>query len=289
VDNEQGITLVFLVSIGASMLRLSTPLVLGALGGYASERGGIVNIALEGLMLMGAFFGAVGAHAAHSPWAGLALGCSAAVATAMLHGFLCIRLKADPIISGIAINCVAIGLPPVVAKALYDFSGGTPQLDSVATMPHWDWGSPLLWFALAAAVAMTFIHRGHRFGQHLRFAGEHPEALESQGISVARTQWKGLVLCGLLCGLAGAYLSIDHGTAFSRNMTAGRGFIALAALIVGRHTPYGAAIAALGFGAVEAVQILLQGSNTGLPVQWLQLLPYAATLGILASGLGRRR
>ena len=283
MDNQQGISLIFLVSIAASMLRLSTPLVLGALGGYASERGGVINIALEGFMLMGAFFGAVGAHAGHSPWVGLIFGCAAAVATALLHGFLCISLKANPIISGIAINFFAAGIPPVVAKALYDFSGGTPQLEAMACMPRWNWGSPLFWFALLATLLMTVIHRGHVFGQHLRFAGEHPEALASQVGSVARTQCKGLILCGLLCGLAGAYLSIDHGTAFSRNMTAGRGFIALAALIVGRHTPLGAAAAALGFGAVEAVQILLQGSNTGLSVQWLQLLPYAATLLILAS------
>lgn len=283
-----GFTWALIVGAGASALRLATPLMLGALGGYASERGGIVNIALEGFMLMGAFAAAAGAHAFQDPWLGVACGVAAAMVLACLHAFLCINLKADHIISGVAINFLAAGLPPVMAKALYGYSGGTPQLDSAICMPETALGSPLFWAALALAALMSIIHLRHRFGQYLRFAGEHPEALQSQGVSVALVRWKGVLLSGVFCGLAGAYLSIDHGTAFSRNMTAGRGYIALAALIVGRHTPYGAAAAALGFGVVESAQILLQGSGLPLPVQWLQMIPYGATLVILAFGLRRR-
>ena len=283
-----GLTWALLLGAAASALRLATPLMLGALGGYTSERSGVVNIALEGFMLIGAFAAAAGAYAFHNPWVGAVCGMLAAVTMAALHAFLCINLKADHIISGVAINFLAAGLPPVIAKALYGYSGGTPQLDAAICMPETSFGSPLFWSALALAVLMSFVHRGHRFGQYLRFAGEHPEALQSQGVSVALVRWKGVLLAGVFCGLAGAYLSIDHGTAFSRNMTAGRGFIALAALIVGRHTPYGAVAAALGFGVVESAQILLQGSGLPLPVQWLQMIPYAATLVILAFGLKRR-
>jgi simple sugar transport system permease protein len=141
-------------------------------------------------------------------------------------------------------------------------------------------------------VLFWFVHRNTRLGQYLRFSGEHPEALQSQGVSVTRVRWTGVLLAGVLCGIAGAYLSIDHGSGFARNMTAGRGYIALAALIIGCWTPLGAVLAALAFGAIEASQILLQGTTLWgghtVPVQWIQMLPYIATLIILAGAAGGR-
>jgi simple sugar transport system permease protein len=152
--------------------------------------------------------------------------------------------------------------------------------------------SPLVPGAFVAAALLIVVHRNTRFGQHLRFAGEHPEALTSQGVSVRRVRWLGVLLAGVLCGLAGAYLSVAHGSGFARNMTAGRGYIALAALIIGCWTPLGALLAALAFGAIDATQILLQGATfangQAVPVQWIQMLPYIATLVILAGAAGGR-
>ncbi len=279
-----------LLSFIMTALRLSTPLSYAALGGYCSERSGTVNIALEGMMLMGAFAAAVVAHHTHSATFGVLAGVGGGMLLASLHGLLCIQLGADQIISGMAVNFLALGLPPVISKALYDMSGGTPMLSAHERVPNWFGISPLVGGAFVALAVLVVVHRHSRLGQYLRFAGEHPEALQSQGVSVKRVRWIGVLLAGLLCGLAGAYLSIDHGGGFSRNMTAGRGYMALAALIIGCWTPLGAMLAALAFGAIEASQILLQGVTVAggfaIPVQWIQVLPYIATLAILAGAAG---
>ena len=274
------------ISFLMAALRLSTPLSYAALGGYCSERSGTVNIALEGMMLMGAFTAAVAAHHTHSAALGVLAGVGGGLTLAALHGLLCIQMRADQIISGMAVNFLAIGLPPVISKTLYDMSGGTPMLLAHERVPTWFGISPLMAGAFVALALLITVHRRSRLGQYLRFAGEHPEALQSQGVSVLRIRWTGVLLSGVLCGLAGAYLSIDHGGGFSRNMTAGRGYMALAALIIGCWTPLGAMLAALTFGAIEASQILLQGVTVAgghtIPVQWIQVLPYIATLVILA-------
>lgn len=283
------------VSFLFTAIRLSTPLTFAALGGYCSERSGTVNIALEGMMLTGAFAAAVVAHATHSALSGVCAGVAGAMLMALLHGFLCITLKSDQIISGMAINLLALGIPPVVSKALYDMSGGTPLLQASERVQPVFAISPLALGAFVATALLFLVHSRTRVGQYLRFAGEHPEALQSQGVNVRSIRWLGVLAAGALCGLGGAYLSIDHGGAFARNMTAGRGFIALAALIIGRWTPLGALAASLVFGAVEATQILLQGTSfpngadgQTVPVQWIQMLPYIATLVILA-GVGGSR
>lgn len=285
----------FAVAVGLlfSSLRLATPLIFASLGGYVSERSGTINIALEGLSLLGAFFAAVGAHAFHNPWIGLLCGVLASILFASLHGTLSINLGANQIISGLSINFLGLGIPPLLAKAFFDYSGGTPQLSAQECIPKIFDCSPLVGFAFISAIGMMIIHRHHRWGQYLRFAGENPDALQSQGISVKVVRWQGMVVSGFFCGLAGAFLSIDHGTAFSRNMTAGRGFIALAALIVGRWTPGGALLASLAFGAIESSQILLQGitlpSGSPIPVQWIQIIPYAMTLLVLAARSSREQ
>lgn len=274
-------------------LRLSTPLSYGALGGYCSERSGTINIALEGMMLIGSFTAAVVAHQTHSAFLGVAAGAFGGLTLALLHGFLCIELGSDQIISGMAVNLLAAGIPPVASKALYEMSGGTPLLNEAERVPQIFGVSPLVIGVYITLGILVFVHRSTRLGQYIRFAGEHPEALQSQGISVKRIRWIGVLLAGLLCGIAGAYLSIDHGGAFARNMTAGRGFIALAALIIGRWTPLGAVLATLTFGLIEASQILLQGTQTPwgapgqtVPIQWIQMVPYIATLAILAGLVG---
>lgn len=275
-----------------SALRLATPLTFAALGGYCSERSGTINIALEGMMLLGAFAAAVVAHHTHSAVFGVLAGVGGGLIAAALHALLCIQLGANQIISGLAVNLIAAGIPPVVSKALYEMSGGTPMLRLSERVGAVVGTSPLMLAAFFSAIGLWFIHRFTKFGQYLRFAGEHPEALLSQGVSVRRVRWAGVLLSGILCGLGGAYLSIDHSGGFARNMTAGRGFIALAALIIGRWHPVGATLAALVFGAIEASQILLQGltlpDGQSVPVQWVQALPYIATIIILAGLVGGR-
>lgn len=281
-----------LFSFLMTALRLSTPLSLASLGGYCSERSGTINLALEGMMLMGAFTAAVIAHHTHSAAWGVVAGLGGGMSLALLHGLLCIELGADQIISGMAVNFLAAGLPPVISKALYEMSGGTPMLAQSERVQPWLGVSPFVYGVFVAAAALMAAHRYTRLGQYIRFAGEHPESLQSQGVSVKRIRWIGVLLAGALCGLSGAYLSIDHGGGFARNMTAGRGYIALAALIIGCWTPLGALLASLVFGLIEASQILLQGVSIGaehtVPVQWIQMLPYIGTLAILG-GIGGGR
>jgi simple sugar transport system permease protein len=272
--------------------RLGTPIAYASLGGYASERSGTINIALEGMMLIGAFTAAVAVHHTHSAALGIWAAIMGSMLLGSLHGFLCIELGADQIISGVAVNFLAAGLPSVISKSLYDLSTSTPALANTDRVGAVFGVSPFVLCLPLVAALFYLLHTQTKLGQYLRFAGEHPEALQSQGINVKRVRWAGMLLCGALCGLAGAYLSIDHGGGFARNMTAGRGYIALAALIIGRWNPIPAVLAALAFGAVEASQILLQGvplsNDQTVPVQWIQMFPYIVTLAILAGAAGGR-
>lgn len=269
------------IALGTA-LRLSVPLVYAGIGGYFSERAGVINIALEGLLLIGAFASATVTYLTGNPFLGIFAGCFASILLSSVHAYLCINLKSDPIISGIAINTLALGLPPVICQAVFDMSGGTPMLEDSVRLPKIFGVSPIGIGAVFLVFFVGWIHRSTVFGQHIRFAGEHPEALESQGISVKKVRWIALILTGAICGLAGSYLSIDHGSGFSRSMSAGRGFIALAALILGKWQPFPTAIAALAFGAMEATQILMQGIRLGdtgsVPVEWVQIFPYVLTL-----------
>ena len=273
-------------------IRLSVPLSYAAMGGYCSERSGTVNIALEGFMLLAAFASAATASYTHSVALALAVGILAAMFLASIHAFLCINLRADQIVSGMAINFLAVGLTPVLCKAMFEMSGGTPSLVISDRIQPWFGVSPLLIGVVFLTVFLWFLHSHTSIGQYFRFAGENPEALATQGISVIKVRWLGVLMSGFFCGISGAYLSIDHSAGFSRNMTSGRGFIALGALIIGRWTPLGAVLASLAFGCAEAAQILLQGAilpngNT-VAIQWIQILPYALTLAVLA-GVGLRK
>jgi simple sugar transport system permease protein len=272
----------------ASTCRVSTPLIFAALGGLLSERAGVINIALEGLMLIGAFAAAVGTVATHSPWAGSALGLSAGVALAAVYGLFVIRLRSDQIVAGTAINMLALGLTPFLCKVLYDVTGSTPAIpieqrfQSAPMSVSWC-AVFVCWFALRHTPA----------GLRLNFAGEHPEALDAAGIRVNRIRWAAVLLSGALAGLGGASLSVFLSSSFSRNMTAGRGFMALAALIFGKWRPVQTAFACLLFGFTEAAQIPLQravlrGGRT-VPIQFIQILPYVVTILVLAGFVGRSR
>jgi len=274
----------------ASTFRVSTPLLFAALGGLCSERSGVINIALEGLMLIGAFGAAVGTVATHSPWLGATFGLGAGVTLAAIYGLFVIRLRANQIVAGTAINMLALGLTPFLCKILYDVTGSTPAIPAAERFQ-----SAPFYGSWLAVVLCWFALRFTRVGLWLSFAGEHPYALEAAGVRVNRVRWLAVLLSGALAGLGGASLSIFLSSSFSRNMTAGRGFMALAALIFGKWRPVQTALACLLFGFSEAVQVRLQlqgiklWGHEPLPVQLIQILPYVVTILVLGGFVGRSR
>ncbi|HEX7300078.1 MAG TPA: ABC transporter permease [Solirubrobacteraceae bacterium] len=284
----------------AATLRYATPLVFGALGGIVSERSGIVNVGLEGMMLTGAFFGIFGADLLDSWFLGLLVGMAAGAVLAFVHAFFSINLRADQVVSGMAINFLALGVTGYIFLDHYG-DQGTP--DNVARVPDVSLpvvkdipfvgdaigkASLLTWIALIGVVALAvFLFRTPR-GLRLRSVGEHPRAAETVGISVTRTRYVAVIASGALAAMGGAYLSIGFVGSFNQNMTAGRGFIALAAVIFGNWRPGGALAAALLFGFSSALaQRLPTFSPSGAVL--FQALPYVLTLIAVAGVIGRSR
>lgn len=278
----------FIGQILESTLRVSTPLLFAALGGLVSERSGVVNIALEGIMLMGAFSAAACALAFQSPYIGVYGAALAGMALALCYAFVVIELKADQIVAGTAINMLAAGITPFLSKILYHSSTSTPSLDISLRFQYFP--------VVLAWVSLIVIWIGLYYtplGLWIRFAGEHPEALHSAGVGVKKVRWFAVLLSGCLAGLGGASLSLFLASSFTRSMTAGRGFMALAALIFGKWAPVPTAAACLLFGLTDALQIRLQGvvlwGTEPVPVQFIQILPYLVTVCILAGMVGRSR
>jgi simple sugar transport system permease protein len=280
-------TSLFLQLLG-STLRMSTPMVFASLGGVLSERAGVVNIALEGFMLVGAFGAAVVTLVTGSPWLGAAGGMLAGVLLAGIYAVSVIRLRANQIVAGMAINLLAFGLTPFLCKVLYDVTGSTPGIPLSQRFQT----APLFLCWVAVGLCYLVLHYS-RFGLRLGFAGENPEALAAAGIPVNRIRYVAVLASGALAGLGGATLSIYLASGFSRNMTAGRGFMALVALIFGKWKPVPAALACLLFGFTEALQIRLQSgvwaATKDIPVQFIQILPYLVTMLVLAGLIGRSR
>ena len=291
---------IFTISLVASTIRLATPLVLAALGGLFSERSGVINIALEGKMLAGAFTAAAVTWAADmklgmgsvSPWVGLLGGMLAGLFIAVIYAVSCIRFKADQVVSGAAINILMFGIPGFLSGAFFLSSGSTPQLPKDHLLPQ----SPVVIAItiLVLVAAIWYVVYKTPFGLRLRSTGENPEAADAAGVSVSRIRYSGVLLAGVLAGLGGAYLSIGQSSLFTRNMTAGRGFIALAALIFGKWRPVQTMLACLLFGFTEAVSIQMQGvfklpSGEDIPVQFIQMVPYVLTIVVLAGFIGSSR
>src|SRR6266852_4412163 len=255
----------FTLSLVLSTMRLATPLILAALGGLFSERSGIINIALEGKMLAGAFTAAAVTYAADSklqlgaasPWIGLLAGMSAGILIAAIYAIVCIRYKADQVVSGTAINILMFGLPAFLSGALFLSSGSTPQIPRDRLIPFTPFVIALL-LGLLTAICWYVLYRTP-FGLRLRSVGENPEAADAAGVSVSGMRYSGVLIAGALAGIGGAYLSIGQSSLFTRNMTSGRGFIALAALIFGKWRPVQTMLACLLFGFTEALTIQLQG------------------------------
>jgi simple sugar transport system permease protein len=253
-----------------------------------SERSGVINIALEGMMLAGAFGGAAIALSTGSPWIGAAGAAGAGLLLAIFYAFFVIELRADQIVAGTAMNMLAAGVTPFLSKIFYGSSTASPSLPieiRFQSAPVWAvWGFVILsWFWMYFTPS----------GLWVQFAGEHPEALDSAGVRVKRVRWVAVLMSGCLSGLAGASLSIFLASSFSRNMTAGRGFMALAALIFGKWKPVPTAIACLLFGFADAIQTRLQGvvlwGSDPVPVQFIQILPYVVTILILAGVVGQSK
>jgi simple sugar transport system permease protein len=278
-----------IINIGLlfSAIRLATPLLLAALGGMFSERSGVINVALEGLMLAGAFTAAAVTWYAGSPWVGLLSAIVAGAAIAGIHAVACIRYKADQVVSGMAINILLTGVPALLSGAFFLSSGSTPQIPKENLIA---WTPIFIAFALVPLTYYALYYTP--FGLRLRAVGENPEAADAAGVSVRAMRYTGVLLSGALAGIGGAYLSIGQSSLFTRNMSAGRGFIALAALIFGKWRPVQTMLACLLFGFTEAVAIQLQGVPIGgeeIPNQFIQIIPYVLTIVVLAGFIGTSR
>jgi simple sugar transport system permease protein len=289
------------IELFASGVRLSTPLILAALGGLFSERSGVVNIALDGIMIFGAFSGAVIAYETGNPWFGLLGAMLIGGLIAHIHGIASIRYQADQVVSGTAINILALGVPALLANALYNSTTVTPniplmipivEIPILSSIPFVDVllgrYSVLVFFAYLMVPVTWFVLFKTSFGLRIRAVGENPEAADTAGINVYLTRYYAVWISGLLAGLGGAFLSIAHGSSYVRDISAGRGFIALAALIFGRYNPTLTLFGCMLFGIADAFQIRVQGVIP-IPVQFVQMFPYVLTMIVLAGLIGKAR
>ncbi|MEK0162347.1 ABC transporter permease [Phaeobacter sp. JH20_36] len=301
-----------LIQVLDSTVRLATPLLLACLAGLFSERAGIFDIGLEGKMLMAAFFSAAVAATTGNVWLGLLAGIASSLVLSGLHGLASITFRGNQLISGVAINFLAAGMTVLIAQDWFQQGGRTPSLfsggrfeplslpfaDALADVPvlgpiysellsgH----SVLVYLAFLAVPATAWILFGTRFGLRLRAVGENPAAVDTAGVSVVGLRYAAVMICGLLCGIAGAYLATALQAGFVKDMTAGRGFIALAALIFAKWRPWHALGACLLFGLLQAVALRFQNIEIGnfvIPVQMMDALPYILTVVILAGFVGK--
>ncbi len=294
-------------------LRVSTPLVLAAMAGLFSERSGIVDISLEGKMLAAAFAAGAVAAVTGSAWLALLMGIVVGICLALVHGFACITHRGNQVVSGLAINILASGLTVVLGIAWFSQGGQTPSLTNEARfmpieLPFAEAARSvpvigqfysdvisghniLVYVAWLAVFLTSWVVYKTRFGLRLRAVGENPLAVDTAGLSVSGLRYGAVAICGGLSGIAGAYLSTAQNASFVREMTAGQGYIALAALIFGKWRPVPALLACLMFGFLDAVAIRLQGVVLPVigevPVQAIQALPYVLTVVLLAGFIGR--
>lgn len=304
--------LLTILQILDSSVRLAVPLLLACLAGLYSERAGIFDIGLEGKMLFAAFFSAAIAYTSGSVWLGLLAGIGASIALSALHGVASITFRGNQLISGVAINFLAAGMTVLMAQAWFGKGGRTPQLSGDArfteiTLPFAEtfkdipvFGpiynelisghTALVYIAFACVPLTWWVLYRTRFGLRLRAVGENPAAVDTAGISVVQLRYASVIIAGILCGIAGAYLATALQASFVKDMSAGRGFIALAALIFAKWKPWPALYATLLFGFLGAIAIRYQNIQIGnftIPVQFMEALPYILTVVILAGFVGK--
>lgn len=301
-----------ILTILDSTIRMATPLIFASLGGMFSERSGVVNIGLEGNLLISAFAGAATASVTGSAWEGLLVGVLISVLMSLIHGFATITHRGDHVVSGMAINILASGLTVTLGRYWFSQGGQTPSLNGDARFApiHFPFekamdsvpvigriysellsGHTFLEYVALLIVPLTWwVMYRTRFGLRLRAVGEAPAAVDTAGISVTRMRYTAVAICGLLGGLGGVYLSVAQTAQFIPEMSAGKGYMALAALVFGKWKPWTAMGACLLFGFLDAVAIRLQGVSVGghvIPVQMIEALPYLLTVFLLAGFIGK--
>ncbi len=300
-----------LPEILSSTIRMSVPLILACLAGLWSERSGIVDIGLEGKILTGAFAAACASYYFHTPWAGLFFAVIVSICMALIHGYASISQRGNQVVSGVAINMLALGLTSVIGNSWFKQGGRTPALDDATrflpiNFPGRDalFATPgvgaivkilldhsvLTYFAFALVPLTAWALAKTRFGLRLRAVGENPHAVDTAGISVAKLRYQAVIIAGILCGVAGAYLSTSLSASFVRDMSAGRGFMALTALIFANWRAWPALYACLLFGFLQAIANFLQGVHFfgfEIPVQFFNALPYVMTVILLAGFIGK--
>lgn len=295
----EGLSGILSLTLFAAAIRSAIPILFAALGGIFSERSGVLNIALEGIMLISAFSAVVGSYYTGNPWIGVLFGIVGGTLASLIHAFMCIHLRADQAIVGTGINILGIGLPNFLMLKIWGQQGISPiverinvwQIPIIADIPiigpiigrH----SPLVYIGLLLVPISYVVLFKTRFGLRLRSVGENPQAADTVGINVYRMRYWGVLLSGVFASLGGAYLSVSFLSQFVTVMTAGRGFIGLAAMIFGRWNPYGALFACLLFGFADALQSAAQASGIPIPPQFLLALPYVLTIVALVGAMGR--
>jgi simple sugar transport system permease protein len=287
----------------ASSIRIAIPLALAGLGGVFSERSGVINIGLEGIMLTGAFTSIAVTNFSQNPWLGILAAIIIGIFLGLIHGITCITFKANQIVSGVAINLFASGITVFFSWLLFNET----QIMAKISLPVWGLSipnlgegssflrsiiiifahhSPLVYLTIIIFILSHLIIFRTPFGLRLRSVGEYPQAADTMGVNVIKIRYIAVITSGALAGLSGSFLSLEQAHFFVKEISGGRGFIALAAMIFGKWTPLGTAGAALLFGAGEALAIRLQGV-LAIPVQFINMVPYLLAIFVLVSAIGR--
>ncbi len=294
---------IFNTTLFNQMIVAATPLIYTSIGGLYSERTGVVNIGLEGMMLSGAFFAVLGSYLTGNPWIGVLFAAGIGAVLGVIHAFLSVTLRADQIISGTAINIFSGGLTGYLLIVIFHTHGSTRN--PVAKLPYISFHAieklpagkiisevffnqtPLVYLSILLVILTWILLYKTPLGLHMRAVGENPEAADNMGINVYAVRYFGVIISGILAGIAGAQLSIGVLSQFVQGMSSGRGFIALAAMIFGKWKPWGAFWASLLFGFGEALASNLQGTSLAIPNQFFLMIPFILTMVVLAGFVGR--
>lgn len=283
-----------LSSILISTIVMSIPLIFAAVGGVFSVRSGIMALGLESMMMVGAFSAVVGSYFFENAWIGFLCGMAGGMLIGILHGILSVRYKVNQVISGIGLNLLALAATTLLMQLLWNNRGNSPQVESVHATASFLLGVPVVgqilgklsvnaYIMVLMVIVSWFVLFKTRFGLRLRMVGENPKAAATMGIRVHKIKYIAVLICGMLAGFGGAFLSLNHMDMFVRDMTAGRGYIAVAVAILSRYNPAGVIACALLFGFCDALQIYFQGG--AVPTQLIQMLPYLVTLLVLTFGV----
>lgn len=290
---------IFTVGFFTSGIRMATPLILGGIGAMFSERAGILNLGVEGMMLMGAFMAAIVSLYTGSAWLGVLGGALLGGLVGLLHAVMCIRVKANQTVIGTGINIMAMGVPPLILQKLFGNPGSSPSVPPLRPIdlplikdipiigPVIGRHNPLTYFALILVPLTAFFMYRMKLGLRIRAVGEHPLAADTLGVNVFRIKYGCVIFSGVLSGIAGAYLSLSQVSMFVKGMTNGRGFMALAAMIFGNWTPFGVMKGAFLFGFADSLQFSIQVGGSAIPADLLLGLPYVLTIVTLAGFVGK--